>query len=390
LPVDPTEQIPGHPCPCGSDSFRPEEDVMDTWATSSLTPQIVGQWLADPALYAKVFPFALRPQAHEIIRTWAFYTIAKSQHHFEALPWANAAISGWGLAPEGAGKISKSRGGGPMPPMEMIERYSADAVRYWAASAGPGKDSIISEEKILVGARLVTKLWNVARFSQRFLAEYTPPESIPSLSPADRWILARAQRLIRRVTDRFQGYDYAAAKGETETFFWRDLADNYLEMAKVRLYGEPVEAREGARYALYHVLLTTLKLFAPFIPYVTEEIYQKLFAAREGAGSLHRSRWPRPEAYLEDEAAEDLGEILVTIATAVRRYKSEHNLALGTQIARLQLATEETALSSLLQAAAPDITSITRAGQVEVVSSLEDGLEVVLSEGNVRVALSVS
>jgi valyl-tRNA synthetase len=389
LPVDPTEQPPGRPCPCGSASFRPEEDIMDTWATSSLTPQIVGQWLADPALYDKVFPFALRPQAHEIIRTWAFYTIAKSQHHFDALPWTNAAISGWGLAPEGADKISKSRGGGPMPPMEMIERYSADAVRYWAASTGLGKDSIISEEKILVGARLVIKLWNVARFSQRFLAGYVPPENIPPLSPADRWILARAQRLIRRATNLFQGYDYAAAKNETETFFWRDLADNYLEMAKVRLYGEQVEAREGARYALYHVLLTTLKLFAPFIPYVTEEIYQKLFAAHDGAKSLHLSCWPRPEARLEDEAAEDLGETLVTIATAVRRYKSEHNLPLGTQVARLQLATDDAGLSGPLRAARPDITSITRAEQVEVVSSLEAGLEIVRSEGDVRIALRV-
>ncbi|MCP4517150.1 MAG: class I tRNA ligase family protein, partial [Delftia sp.] len=289
-------------------SFRPEEDVMDTWATSSLTPQIVGRRLADPALYDKVFPFSLRPQAHDIIRTWAFYTIVKSHHHFDALPWTDAAISGWGLAPEGAGKISKSRGGGPMSPLDMIELHSADAVRYWAASTGFGKDTIISEEKIKLGAKLVTKLWNVARFSQRFLIGYAPgAEDEPVLSPADRWILARTQRLLRRATELFRGYDYAAAKSETEVFFWRDLADNYLEMAKVRLYGDEVEAREGARFAFYHVLLTTLKLFAPFIPYVTEEIYQHLFAASDGAESLHLSRWPAPDARFEDEAAEALG-----------------------------------------------------------------------------------
>ena len=147
---------------------------MDTWATSSLSPQIVGRWLADAKLYARVFPFSLRPQAHEIIRTWAFYTIAKSHHHFGALPWKEVAISGWGLAPEGTGKISKSRGGGPIAPMAMIEKYSADAVRYWAASTSFGKDSVISEDKVQAGAKLVTKLWNVAQFSQRFLEGYLP------------------------------------------------------------------------------------------------------------------------------------------------------------------------------------------------------------------------
>jgi valyl-tRNA synthetase len=240
LPVDPLGQNPGRACACGSTSFVPEEDVLDTWATSSLSPQIAGRWLADPAgadagLYAKTFPFGLRPQAHEIIRTWAFYTIVKSLYHFGQLPWTNVFISGWGLAGEGMGKISKSRGGGPMPPLEMIELYSADAVRYWAASTGPGKDSVISEEKIQMGVKLVTKLWNVARFAERFLAGYRPPQAAPSLTLADRWILASTQRLVRRASGLFQQYEYAAAKSEIEGFFWRDLADNYLEMVKQRL-----------------------------------------------------------------------------------------------------------------------------------------------------------
>ena len=149
LPVEPLDEGPHAPCQkCGGTSFEPDHDVMDTWATSSLTPQIAGQWLKNPDLYHKVAPFSLRPQAHEIIRTWAFYTLAKSKFHFDEIPWSDALISGWGIAGEGMGKISKSRGGGPMPPMEMIQQYSADAVRYWAASTGPGKDAIISEEKI--------------------------------------------------------------------------------------------------------------------------------------------------------------------------------------------------------------------------------------------------
>lgn len=380
LPVDPSETQPAHPCECGSTEFTPELDIFDTWATSSLSPQIVGQQFDESGaispLYQKVFPFSLRPQAHEIIRTWAFYTIVKSRHHFGVLPWQDALISGWGIAGEGMGKISKSRGGGPLSPLEMIERYSADAVRYWAASSGPGRDAVISEEKIQAGARLVTKLWNVARFSQRFLEGYAPPETPPALSPADRWMLASLQSLVRRVTALFQEYDYASARTETEDFFWRVLADNYLEMAKQRLYDEAHPGREGARCALYHSLLALLKLFAPILPYITETIYQGLFIGdratrQEPLGrtypieSIHTSAWPVPDPRLEDESAQALGERLVQIATAVRRYKSEHNLPLGTELSRVQLATGG-ATAEALAAAIPDITSVCRVRQVEI------------------------
>jgi valyl-tRNA synthetase len=303
LPVDPLESRPTRPCPCGSKDFTPEEDVMDTWATSSLSPQIVGGYQNHPGefdddLYRQVFPFSLRPQAHEIIRTWAFYTLAKSIIHFGELPWSEIAISGWGIAGEGTGKISKSRGGGPLSPSEVMERYSADAVRYWAASTGLGKDAIISEEKIQVGAKLITKLWNVARFSQPFLAGFHPqanqegisavrtPSPMPPASPvdalpftpADRWVLSSTQRLIRRVTQLMDHYDYAAAKSDLESFFWREFTDNYLEMCKQRLYDEHHPQREATRFTLNQVLLNLIKMFAPFLPYVTEEIYLALYA----------------------------------------------------------------------------------------------------------------
>ena len=363
LPIDPIDQEPGRSCPCGGSSFTPEGDIMDTWATSSLTPQIVGQWLVDEALYQQVFPMSLRSQAHEIIRTWAFYTIAKSHFHFGVSPWKEVAISGWGLAPEGTGKISKSRGGGPMPPMEMIERYSADAIRYWAASTGLGKDAIISEEKVQAGARLLNKLWNVARFGQRFVAGYRAPAQRPALGLSDRWILSRTQRLIRQVTEFYYNYDYAAAKGATESFFWRVLADNYLEMCKLPLYEED---SQGARYALYAVLLTMLKLFAPFLPHVTEEIYQGLFVTGEGAGSIHKARWPVADETLVDAAAEAAGDVIVDIATAVRRYKTEHQLFMGAEFERLRVTTQDLALGEALRGAQSDIRSITRAKRVEV------------------------
>ena len=391
LPVDPFEQQPKAPCAkCGSTAFTPEQDVMDTWATSSLSPQIVGQWLADPALYKRVFPFSLRPQAHEIIRTWAFYTITKSQHHFGALPWKEVAISGWGLAPEGTGKISKSRGGGPITPMAMIERYSADAVRYWAASTSFGKDSVISEDKVQAGAKLVTKLWNVAQFSQRFLEGYHPTHrdasatERPTLSLADRWILSRTQRLVRRVTDLFRDYEYATAKSETEAFFWKDLADNYLEMAKLRLYEGAPEEADGARWTLHHVFLTVLKLFAPILPYVTEEIYRHLFAAE--SASVHTSRWPAPDESLEDDWSESVGERLIEIATTVRRFKTEHGLALSAKIERLQVTAQDAALAQALRASVSDIMSITRADKVEISEQAGTSSLVIQIEGAIAVA----
>ncbi len=376
LPIDPTERPPSRPCSCGSTDFTPETDVMDTWATSSMSPQIAGRWLEDDALYQRLFPMQLRPQAHEIIRTWTFYTIVKSLYHFDKLPWDTVAISGWGIAAEGAGKISKSRGGGPMAPQAMIERYSADAVRYWAASTSLGKDAVINEEKIQAGNKLVTKLWNVARFSQRFLAGYQLPESptrhspLPthqsSLSPADRWILARTQSLIGRATALFIANDYAGAKNETERFFWTDLADNYLEMAKKRLY-DGGEAGESARFALYHALLSTIKLLAPILPHVTEAIYQGLFAEQEGIASIHCADWPEESERVRDMEAETLGQTLVEIATAVRRYKSENNLSLGAELERLQIGTADERLAQMLREAADDLTSITRARHIEVV-----------------------
>ncbi len=399
LPVDPLVDAPASACSqCGGREFIPEADVMDTWATSSLSPQIAGGWqpgLAEQPLYDRLTPYSLRPQAHEIIRTWAFYTIVKSYFHFGSLPWHNVGISGWGIAGEGMGKISKSRGGGPMPPLEMIERYSADAVRYWAASTGPGKDAVISEEKIQIGARLVTKLWNVARFCERFIEEYRAmaPEAqeIPPLSPADGWILGRLQRLVHRATGLLCEYDYAAAKSEIEVFFWNELTDNYLEMCKQRLYAGAADNnfRSGALYTLDVLLQVILKLFAPFLPYVTEEIYQGLYAGEAGGISIHRTPWPQPDICLEDEAIEQTGALLVEIATAVRRFKSRHNFPLGMELSRLQLATGDGALQIFLDTSRADLASITRARQIEIVPELDPALEEEITASGMQIAILV-
>jgi valyl-tRNA synthetase len=398
LPVDPLTEEPDQPCPyCGGTKFRPEGDVLDTWATSSMTPQIVGRWPSSPEdqrsgnLYQQVFPFSLRPQAHEIIRTWAFYTIAKSQYHFQALPWSDVLISGWGIAAEGMGKISKSRGGGPLPPLEMIDRYSADAVRYWAASTSPGKDAIINEEKIQVGEKLVTKLWNVARFAERFITAIqvdTFENLLPRMTPADRWILSRQQDLIQRTTALLEDYEYAVAKSLIESFFWTEFADNYLEMCKGRLYNQDAPSRTAGQFTLYHLLLNTIKLLAPYLPFVTEEIYQGLFAIHEGVDSIHTSSWPRVDSRLVDPQAEQLGDFLMDVATAARRYKSEHNLSLGSKIGRLFLASDDEKLLKLLPQAEIDLISITRASEVVCVRELDPTLTFLSTDGALQVAIN--
>ena len=361
---------------------------MDTWATSSMSPQIVGRWQSDPALYNHVFPFTLRPQAHEIIRTWAFDTIVKSLYHFNTLPWSDVGISGWGLAPKGTGKISKSRGnGGLISPDDAFSKYSTDAVRYWAASTGFGKDSIIREEKIKVGQKLVTKLWNVAKFSERFLSRDTPAsDRLEARPPTDRWILSRAQKLIARMTELLNGYDYAAAKSEVESFFWTVLADNYLEMIKARLYDEEATGHDSGKATLHQVLLLLVKLFAPFLPHVTEQIYLGMFAAADRAPSIHRSHWPVIDESLLDQRAEDAGDILVEIATAVRRYKSERSLRLGAELPELTIATPDATLADMLRYAALDIRSVTRARLVTVGAVVPPGWTVL----PVRGASSVS
>jgi len=380
LPIDPRTAAPPRRCDCGSGDLEPEPDVMDTWATSSVSPQIAGGWLEDPELFARVFPMALRPQAHDIIRTWAFYTVAKSWYHHGQVPWAHVAISGHGLSPEG-GKISKSRGGASLAPDDVMARYSADAVRYWAAGTGLGRDAIVHEPTFAVGQRLVTKLWNVARFAARFLENFDPGGHETSREPADRWLLSRLARTVTAATAAYEAYDHVTAKEETEAFFWNALADNYVEMVKQRLYeleeGDP--RREGARWTLYQALLTVLQLLAPIMPYITEELYQALFAATQPARSVHRGAWPETRAEWTDETAETTGEALVGIATAVRRSKSERRARLSTPLRALTLGTADDGLRAALSAAALDIRSVTRAEAVHLIEAA-DGLDIEIPE----------
>jgi len=371
LPIDPRIQSPSRSCKCGSQEFIAEAGVMDTWMTSSLSPQIAGRWLAADGFFNRVFPMSLRPQAHDIIRTWTFYTIVKSIYHFDRIPWTDIAISGHGLSPVG-NKLSKSNSVSLTDPLSVMGEYSADAIRYWAASVKLGEDSIINEDKIAVGRRLVNKIWNVARFSYPFLNGYDPPQSIPSLVPTDKWVLSQLQRLIMDVTESYKQYDHASAKSMIEAYFWNIIADNYLEMVKNRLYDrlDGTPEKDSAEYTLYQIMLTVLKILAPLMPYVTEEIFQLLFKRHEGEISIHLSDWPEIKAELVSGDAEAVGDSLIEIATAVRRYKSKKQLPMSSPLRLIKITTPFDKLLSDLQECVNDIRSVTRANNIELAKSL--------------------
>lgn len=374
LPIDPRLSPPMQPCTCGSTDFEPEPDVMDTWATSSCSPFIIGRWLDDPAWFAQHFPANQRPQAHDIIRTWAFYTLVKSLYHTNEIPWQEIVISGHALS-TGRGKISKSKAHNEASPMELVELESADALRYWATSIKIGNDTPFNPETLAIGRRLVTKLWNASRFAERHLqgliSEQIAGPPPADLLPTDRWLLSRLAHTIAYATTELERNEYAAARAEVERFFWSDLCDNYLELVKARLYHEDNSARNAARWTLYHALLTTMKLLAPYLPYITEEIYQGLFRLLEGASSIHLSSWPvaRPE-WLDPEG-EEVGKGVLKLLQHVRRYKAEHSLSIGAEIPTLHISAG-TALRTALETALIDIRSATRAQNIFLE---EDGRE---------------
>jgi valyl-tRNA synthetase len=331
LPVDPLTDRPSGPCgACGAAEFDPEEDVMDTWATSSLTPDIAIERVKDPSVRERLYPMSLRPQAHDIIAFWLFNTVVQGLLHRGVVPWRDALISGWALDPEGK-KMSKSKGN-VIEPREVLEKYSADALRFWAAGSKVGEDLPYQEKDLVTAKKFLTKLWNASRFALSHLSggEIGRPSL---LHPTDRWILSKLNRLIEEVTSAWEEYEFAAAKGLTTQFILHTFCDDYLEMVKFRLYGkEKEEDRESARYTLYRVLLACLKLLAPILPFITEEIYQAYYRGAEGARSIHVSPWPRLEEGALDEEAEEEGDLVARIVSSLRRYKSDRHLPLNQEI----------------------------------------------------------
>jgi valyl-tRNA synthetase len=266
----------------------------------------------------------LRPQAHDIITFWLFNTVVRSHLHDNDLPWKNVMISGWALDPKGK-KMSKSKGN-IVEPQAMIEKYSADALRFWAASSTLGDDLPFQEKELLTGQKTVTKLWNASKFSLMHLEDFPSDTEVDELDIMDTWILSKLQKLIKQTTTALEKYEYARLKLDTDKFFWQTFCDNYLEICKDRLYNPDVRgeaARLSAQYTVYHTLHSVLKLFAPIMPYITEEIYHLYFADKENMKSIHISPWPEYDDSLVDDKAEAIGDLFVSVLQDVRRAKSE-------------------------------------------------------------------
>ncbi|MDA8317060.1 MAG: valine--tRNA ligase [Actinomycetota bacterium] len=360
LPVDPSTDAPdgwdperrGQP-----GGFVGDPDVMDTWATSSLTPMIVGGWEEDPDLFARVFPFDLRPQAHEIIRTWLFSSVVRAELELGVLPWSDAAISGFVVDPDRK-KMSKSKGNATTP-LPYLERHGADAVRYWAASGKLGTDTALDEGQMKVGRRLAIKILNASKFvlgrvgdageADRAACAGTDGlmDDARVTEPIDRDLLRRLGGVVQEATGALAGYDHSRALESTESFFW-SFCDDYLELVKLRSYGEPGDvAAASARAALSLALSVQLRLFAPFLPYVTEEVWSWW-----QTGSVHLAPWPDASAELAPpirrgagEGGQDATEIawgaspvldaVAAVLAAVRKEKTTQKRSMRARVASL-------------------------------------------------------
>ena len=329
LPVDPSSDT----APGFSESqrnqpggFIGDPDVMDTWATSSLSPQIAGYWGTD--LFERIFPMDLRPQAHEIIRTWLFSTVVRSHFQHDSLPFTNALISGWVLDPDRK-KMSKSVGN-VVTPMPLLEQHGADALRYWAASGRPGTDTAIDEAQMKIGRRLAIKILNVSKFVLGRLEGVSGVGVVDVCEAIDRDLLAKLAQLINDATTAFNNYDYARALERIEAFFW-SFCDNYVELAKSRSYGDGNDPATRSAHATLSLTLSTLqRLLAPFVPFVSEEVWRWWHD-----DSVHLASWPSLGELGDAPLATGVYDAIGDVLEAVRREKSTQKVSQRKEVAEL-------------------------------------------------------
>jgi valyl-tRNA synthetase len=368
LPIDPSSDVPD-----GYDAdqrdkpggFAGDPDVMDTWATSSLTPQIAGHWVDDRDLFDRVFPMDLRPQAHEIIRTWLFSTVVRSHFEFDGLPFANAAISGFVFDPDRK-KLSKSQGNSPDDPNAVISEYGSDAVRYWAAGGRPGMDVAFDRNQLKVGRRLAIKLLNASKFVLSF---GEPPATATPTRALDLAVLGQLAGVVQEATAAFESYDYTRALERTEPFFW-SFCDDYVELVKSRAYA----GDESALATLRIALSVLLRLFAPFLPFVTEEVWSWW---REG--SVHLESWPGRS---ELSAASDDGlvfDVAGAVLAEVRKSKTAAKKSLRADVQRATVAGTAEQLAAL-DAARSDVIDAGRIAELATEPGGELAVDVLLAD----------
>lgn len=377
LPVDPmVDSPPGYDesqrdLPLG---FTGETDIFDTWFTSSLTPQIGSKWGLDPKRHERLFPADIRPQSHEIIRTWAFYTIAKALLHDNSVPWHNVVISGWILDPDRK-KMSKSQGN-VVTPMHLFDEHGVDSVRYWAASARLGADTAFDPQAFKIGRRLTTKLFNAAKFVLSQTAE------LGDISEElDRAFIAKLKVLVADATSSQDSFNFAQALAETETFFWSHFTDTYLELAKPRAWqtaeganAHTPEASSSAVACLRLGLSVLLRLFAPVLPYITEEIWSWVFAEETGHSSIHRAPWPSASDFthvLPPTQANSF-DLAVLALAAINKAKADAQVSAGRAVTSLVLVGHTETLDQL-KLVLPDALKAARVQSCELESS--EGIE---------------
>lgn len=333
LPINPLETEYKGTCDCGCKEFVSESAVFDTWATSSVTPQI------NERLGIKLTPMSMRTHAHEIIRTWTFYTIVRSLYHTGNIPWKDLMISGFVLAKKGE-KISKSKSNSAMEPTALIAEHSADTLRYWSANARLGTDTFFAIDELGIAKRFITKLWNASKFAISHLQDIDLNET-PDLLPIDRWMIERTNQAIMKATESLNEYEIGSARHEIDELFRKDFCDNYIEIVKSRLYEPEIHGyaeRRSGQYALYYTLLNILKLYAIYVPHITEYIYQEFFKQHEKALSIHLLQWKKPKDI--NPLLIQFGEILKETISDMRKYKSENNLSMRTEMDVLEIRCE--------------------------------------------------
>ena len=355
LPVNPMETPCTDTCTCGCTEFLPETAVFDTWATSSITPQI------NERLGLELTPMSMRTHAHEIIRTWTFYTIVRSLYHTGKLPWKDLMICGFVLAKPGE-KISKSKQNDALDPVKLIEHHSADALRYWTAGAKLGTDTFFTEKELDIPKRFLTKLWNAAKLIFSHLEDYDPTHPV-ELLPVDRWILTRCAETTQKAAELLRAYEIGAARREIDDLFWKDLCDNYLELVKDRLYNPDIRgaaARRSTQAALYRAFLCILQLYAIYVPHITEYLYQHFYRAFEETDSLHLTRWNMETT--ADPSLLAFGTHIKELLSDARRWKTENGLSMKAALPRITLPQPDALWTPETQA---DLLACTHAEQIE-------------------------
>ncbi len=355
LPVNPLTSLPKSKCECGCDEFIPESDVMDTWATSSVTPQINCGWADDEKTCAKLMPMDMRFCGRDIITTWSLRTIIKAFYHQGCLPWKMLTVNGWVMADKGI-KISKHLSNSKMNLNDLLRDYGADVIRYWCAIGSYGRDVMFSDDGLKDGYKLLNKIWNASKFVLSFLEDYVPNKP-KTILPMDRFIMQKFNDGYKKTILQYENVEMGYAKNEIEKFFW-NFCDNYIELAKNRLYKPEVygeEAKLSAQWACYNVLLGMLKLFAITMPHITEEIYQDYFRQFEKETSIHTTVLS-PIDLDEEEGIIENGDKVFDIVSRVRSFKSENKISLKTEIEDITISDEDT---DFVKACEADIKAVT-------------------------------